>query len=102
MMKMEDNYLSVFDQNKKMAIKANLSKNRTFCVVMHAVNHKFFTLTKNKAKWLWNMSFDQLNFRYLSRLSKDSMVNGLPLMQIPDTVWRECVQCKQTRGSFKK
>jgi len=90
-MKMEDNCLSVFDQERKLVIKANLSKNRTFRVVMHVVNHQCFTLTQDKAEWLGHMRFGYLNFRDLTQLCKDSMVNGLPPMQIPDTMCKECV-----------
>jgi len=102
MMKMEDNSLSVFDQHNRLTIKVMLSQNRTFCVVMNAVNHKCFSLTESKAEWLWHMQFGHLNFKDLSRLSKSSMVNGLPQVKIPETVCRECIQCKQTKGSFKK
>jgi len=48
------------------------------------------------------MRFGHLNFKDLSRLSKDSMVKGLSLVKVPENVCRECVQCKQTRGSFSK
>jgi len=99
---MEDNCLGVFDKNRKFTIKAKLSKNRTFCVVMKVASHQCFSLSPDKAEWLWHMRFDHLNFRYFSFLSKGSMVKGLPQISIPDTVCKECIQSKQTRGSFQK
>jgi len=48
------------------------------------------------------MRFGHLNFKDLSRLSKDSMVKWLPLAKVLENVCSECVQCKQTKGSFLK
>jgi len=48
-MKMKDNYLSVFDQNGRLTIKAKLSQNRTFRVIMSAVNHQCFALSEKDA-----------------------------------------------------
>jgi len=99
-MQMEGNCLSVLNKNRKLTIKAKLSKNRTFCVVMKVVSHQCFALSLDKAEWLWNMRFDHLNFKDLSLLSKGLMVKGLPQSSIPNTVCKECIQYKQTRGSF--
>jgi len=68
---------------------------------MSVVNHQCFALSEKDAEWLWHMRFGHLNFKDLSRLSKDSMVIGLPLVKVPENVCRECVQCKQTRESFR-
>lgn len=35
-------------------------------------------------------------------LSQKKMVAGLQKIDIPGTVCKECVQCKQTRGSFHR
>ncbi|XP_047181944.1 uncharacterized protein LOC124848335, partial [Vigna umbellata] len=101
MMKMEDNCLSIFNQNGKVVVQTQLSQNRTFKVVMEAVNHHCFTATKSEEEWLWHLRFGHLNFQDLSMLSQKKMVTGLPKVDIPGTVCKECVQCKQTRGSFQ-
>jgi len=48
------------------------------------------------------MRFGHLNFKDLFRLNQGTMVNGLPQVNIPETVGKDCVQCKQTRGNFQK
>ncbi|XP_047179813.1 uncharacterized protein LOC124846575 [Vigna umbellata] len=101
-MKMENNSLSIFDQQKRMVVQAHLSHNRTFRVVMSVVKHQCFTTSEIKEEWLWHLRFGHLNFKDLSLLGQGKMVNGLSNVEIPDTICRKCVQCKQTRGSFQK
>lgn len=101
-MKMENNSLSIFNQHKKNVVKAQLSQNRTFRVVMSVVKHQCFTASENKEEWSWHLRFGHLNFKDLSLLGQKGMVNGLPKVKVPKTVCKECVQWKQTRGSFQK
>jgi len=100
-MKMEDNSLSIFDQSKRLVIKANLSKNRTFRVVMKVVKHQCFSTIEKEVEWLWHLRLGHLNFRDLFQLIQRTMVKGLLVVNILETVCQECVQCKQTRGSFQ-
>ena len=90
-MKMENNYLSIFNQSKRMVIKASLSQNRTFRVIMKAVRHQCFNAAGKSVEWLWHLHFGHLNFRDLFRMSQHSMVSGLPLVNIPESVCHECV-----------
>ncbi|XP_014497667.1 uncharacterized protein LOC106759161 [Vigna radiata var. radiata] len=84
-MKMENNYFSIFDQSKRMVIKASLSQNRTFRVIMKAVRHQCFYAVGKSIEWLWHLRFGHLNFRDLFRMSQRSMVSGLPLVNIPES-----------------
>ncbi|XP_014524367.1 uncharacterized protein LOC106780582 [Vigna radiata var. radiata] len=93
MMKMEDNCLSIFNQNGKGVVQAQLSQNRTFKVVMEAVNHHYFTAPESEEEWLWHFGYGHLNFQDLSMLGQKKMVIDLPKVDIPGTVCRECVQC---------
>jgi len=99
---MKNNCLSIFDQNKQLVVSASLAKNRTFRVVMEAVKHQCFSMTRNGSEWLWHLRFGHLNFRDLSRLSQCTMVKDLPHIRVPETVCKECVECKQTRNSFQE
>jgi len=101
-MTMENKYLSIFDQNKKVVVQASLSQNRIFRIGMKTLKHQCFTVSDNKVEWLWHQRLCHLNFRDMHKLGKDHLVIGLPSIKIPEEVCRECVQCKQTRGSFMR
>lgn len=90
-MKMENNYLNIFYQNKRLIIQAHLSQNRTFCVVIKVVKHQCFVVPKKKTEWLWHLRFGYLKFRDLSHLSKQEMVKGLPMVEILEAMFKECV-----------
>jgi len=49
---MKNNCLNIFDQNKQLVVSACLSKNKTFRVVMEAVKHQCFAMTRNESEWL--------------------------------------------------
>ncbi|BAT98175.1 hypothetical protein VIGAN_09180700 [Vigna angularis var. angularis] len=51
-MKMENNGLSIFNQEGKEVIQAEISQNRTFKVVMEAVDHHCFTAAEEGNEWL--------------------------------------------------
>ncbi|WVY91580.1 hypothetical protein V8G54_037094 [Vigna mungo] len=72
-MKMENNCLSIFNQNKKIVVQAQLSQNKTFRVVMNAVKHQCFFASENKEEGLWHLRFWHLNFKDLSQLSQRTM-----------------------------
>ncbi|XP_014506332.1 uncharacterized protein LOC106766088 [Vigna radiata var. radiata] len=78
MMKMENNCLSIFNQNGKVVVQAQLSQNKTFKVVMEAVNCHCFTATESEEEWLWHLRFGHLNFQDISMLSQKKIVIGLP------------------------
>ncbi|XP_017416644.1 uncharacterized protein LOC108327457 [Vigna angularis] len=51
-MKMENNYLSIFYQSRRMIIKASLSQNRTFRVIMKVVRHQCCNAAGTSTEWL--------------------------------------------------
>ena len=74
--------------------------NRTFQIIISVVKHECFSATTDSIEWLWHLRFGHLNFKDLSKLRKCTMVNGLPHVNVPETVCKECIECKQSRGNF--
>jgi len=101
-MSMKDNCLKVFDRIDNLVIQASLSHNKTFQVEMRALKHQCFATTESKTKWLWHHMYDHLNFKDLHLLEHGKMVRGMPKIEVPQYMCKECIQCKQTRKSFSK
>ncbi|GAU50842.1 hypothetical protein TSUD_232190 [Trifolium subterraneum] len=98
----KDKFLEVHDLNKKLVLKAPLSKNRTFKVNLQASEVQCFSsLITEDEKWLWHYRYGHLNFKSLNQLSSKHMVVGLPLIHTPDKLCEGCFASKQPRNSFK-
>ena len=102
MTKLENKMLRVFDRNHKLILKSPLSKNRTFKIEIDVIEQKCFTTTVNSEEWLWHYRFGHLNFRDLIKLNSREMVLGLPQSKPPSEVCDGCLQCKQSRSTFKQ
>jgi len=97
---MQNNQLSMFDQQEYLVLQAELSQNRTFRVGMN--KHHWFAASTSKTEWTWHYRYGHLNFKDLCLLKNQNMVEGLPELEAPGDVCKECVECKQTKRSFCK
>ena len=99
---MQNNQLSIFDQQEHLVLQAELSQNRTFRVGMNALKHHCFAASTSKTEWNWHYRYGHLNFKDLCLLKNQNMVEGLLDLEAPGDVCKECVECKQTKRSFCK
>lgn len=102
MMNTENSCLKVFDKEKRLIIKANLSQNRTFKIGVCVMKHECLATSVSKIERLWHKRFGHLNFKDLHLLTKKNIVQGLPQVNIPSEVCDKCLECKQTEGTFNR
>ena len=86
---------------QKEGAQARLSMNsqengRKYAVVIQ-VNFQAEVKDKN---WLWHLRFGHLNFGGLNLLHRKGMVNGLPLIEKPNSLCEGCILGKQHRDIF--
>ncbi|GAU26253.1 hypothetical protein TSUD_224440 [Trifolium subterraneum] len=98
----EDRMMKLMDSNRKLILKAPMSRNRTFKIELNVMNHMCLATAIERDDWTWHYRFGHLNFRDLNMMSNKSVVSGLPKIQIPNEVCEDCVQSKQHRDSFNK
>ncbi|GAU50018.1 hypothetical protein TSUD_331710 [Trifolium subterraneum] len=98
----EDRMMKLMDSNRKLVLKAPMSRNRTFKIELNVMNHMCLATAIERNDWTWHYRFGHLNFRDLNMMSNKSMVSGLPKIQVPNEVCEDCVQSKQHRDSFNK
>nr|KYP68042.1 Retrovirus-related Pol polyprotein from transposon TNT 1-94 [Cajanus cajan] len=100
--KLEDKMLTIYDSQHRLLLKSPLTKNRMFKVDIDILDHECFAAAINKEEWLWHYRFGHLNFKDLHTLKSKSLVKGLPHINQPSEVCKECLECKQSRNSFKQ
>ncbi|GAU31479.1 hypothetical protein TSUD_386430 [Trifolium subterraneum] len=98
----EDRMMKLMDSNRKLILKAPMSRNRTFKIELNVMNHMCLATAIERDDWTWHYRFGHLNFRDLNMMSNKSMVSGLPKIQVPNEVCEDCVQSKKHRDSFNK
>ncbi|KAG5134117.1 hypothetical protein JHK82_025305 [Glycine max] len=101
-MVLEDCVMKVYDNERRLLIKANLSKNRTFKVELDVLVQQCLASTIDKEEWLWHFRYGHLNFTDLNRLQSKGIVKGIPHIKVPNDVCGECIKSKMSRNSFNQ
>ena len=99
-MQMEDNQLKMFDSNKRLILKAPLTRNKAFKIGIQIAEFQCLAASISDESWIWHHRFGHLNFWSLSELKSKKMVHGLPQIEIPKQLCVECRVSKQPRNSF--
>ncbi|XP_073219745.1 uncharacterized protein [Cicer arietinum] len=84
--------LEMYDGQKKMILKAHLSKNITFFINIQAADIQCLkAVSLVDEDWLWHARFGHLNFRSLQQLESKKMVSGIPIIDVPEKVCDVCM-----------
>ena len=75
-------------------------RNRMFPLNIQEVSSPCLSAILKDDTWLWHLRFGHLNFNGLKLLQQKSMVKGLPCIEEPKQVCRECALGKQHRDPF--
>ncbi|KAL4367130.1 hypothetical protein GQ457_05G027260 [Hibiscus cannabinus] len=99
----EDYSCDVFtDKTKKnLLLKVPMAKNNMFPLVIND-EKKALAASLEDDSWLWHHRYGHLNFKSLSLLSNQNLVDGLPMIRRIDAVCESCVVGKQHRDPFSK
>ncbi|XP_073223464.1 uncharacterized protein [Cicer arietinum] len=89
-MKMEQGEMRLFDDPKRLILKAPLSKNRTFKIDIQINESNCLAAEVMNEDWLW-----------LGVGIGQRMVQGILKIKMPKELCEECCQLKQHRNSFK-
>ncbi|KAL4334611.1 hypothetical protein GQ457_07G011520 [Hibiscus cannabinus] len=99
----EDYSCAVFtDKTKKnLLLKVPMAKNNMFPLVIND-EKKALAASLEDDNWLWHHRYGHLNFKSLSLLSNQNLVDGLPMIRRINAVCESCVVGKQHRDPFSK
>jgi len=74
----EHGVLHIYDPGRRLLAKVNRSPNRLYYLDVHIARPVCLAACSSKPEWLWHARYGHLNFQVLRRLSRGSMVRGLP------------------------
>lgn len=98
---MDGDSLKLFDAEKNLVLKSNLSNNRTYkCSISSDKMMCMSGVTSEETEALWHMRYGHLNFRSLSELNSKDLVYGLPKLNARREICEICVKSKQSRLPF--
>ncbi|KAL4312227.1 hypothetical protein GQ457_01G011000 [Hibiscus cannabinus] len=99
----DDYSCAVFtDKTKKnLLLKVPMAKNNMFPLVIND-EKKALAASLEDDSWLWHHRYGHLNFKSLSLLSNQNLVDGLPMIRRIDAVCESCVVGKQHSDPFSK
>lgn len=87
-MKQEDKYLKMFDESSKLILKAPLSTNGTFNIMINMLDHQYIVSTiVGGQNWTWHQRFYHLNFRSLGLMHIKKMGYGISKITMPKQLY---------------
>ena len=86
---------------KNLLFKFPMARNNMFPLALDD-EKKALAASLEDDNWLWHHRYEHLNFKSLSLLSNQNLVDGLPMIKHVNAVCESCVLGKQHRDSFPK
>ena len=74
----EHGVLHIYDPGRRLLAKIKRSPNRLYYLDVHITRPVCLAACASEPEWLWHARYGHLNFQALRRLSRESMVRGLP------------------------
>jgi len=100
---LDDDLLEVSEKNpRRLIMKVQRSGNRLYKIQLKTVDPTCLMVNIGDDAWLWHGRLGHVNFRSLKYLASKGMATGVPQLNHPDQVCRDCLTAKQTRFPFPK
>lgn len=98
--RMREDYLTLFDRNGKLLVKAKRSRNRLYKVIMEVETSKCLQLVVSSDSKLWHARLGHIGVDTMKGMMKNEVVAGLPNIDIEKETCGSCLLGKQVRQSF--
>ncbi|KAI3782063.1 hypothetical protein L2E82_12095 [Cichorium intybus] len=95
-------FLRVHDENMRLIMKVQRSKNRLYKIVLHTCKPVCLHTNLDDTAWLWHARLGHVNFRIIESMVQRNLVHGVPHIHHPTQVCEGCLVSKQTRQTFPK
>ena len=76
-------------------------KNNIYVLSMNNISNEHCLIASSNDSILWHKRFGHVNFKHMSKISKNDSVNGLPKMSFKNNFCDACQQGKMHKSSFK-
>lgn len=97
---MREEYLKLYDKDKKLIVKAMRSKNQLYKVIMQVEDTKCLQLVHLKDSSRWHARLGHVGMENLRTMIDNRLVNGIPKITHEKETCATCLCGKQTRRSL--
>ena len=99
---MGEGKLTIFNPNGRLFAEVLRSRGQLYLLKLSIVDHCLITTGDTTEDWLWHSCFGHLNFHTLKEMSNKKLVEGLPAINSPSKLCRNCITGKHHRSPFPK
>ena len=80
---MEDGYITILDQQRRIVVRVKRSGNRLYLLNLNLAAPVCLLAKVDDPAWLWHAQLGHLHFRAVNAMSKRDMVRGMPSVGVP-------------------
>lgn len=93
-------WLWIYDEQGRLLMRVKRSGNRLYKIELKNRDSTYLLTKADETSWLWHKRLGHVNFQALSFMSKNKMVEGLPVITAPKENCSGCLMAKQVRKPF--
>ena len=97
---MEGGFLTIYDQHGRLLVKVKKILSRLYLLKLNLILSCMVTDDSLELTCTWHKRYGHLKFQLLRKLSSKEIVRGLPKLEIPENICRDCIARKQHRSPF--
>ncbi|GJZ29117.1 zinc finger, CCHC-type containing protein [Tanacetum coccineum] len=97
---MDGNQLTLYDRNKKLLMKIERSKNRLYSIKLQIETPICLLANVDNQAWLWHARLGHLNFEDINKMTRKSLVEGIPRINHAGQICDACLLGKHSRTPF--
>ena len=100
---LDDDVLEVLEKNPfRMIMKVDRTQNRMYKIQLAVATPVCFLANVSDQAWLWHGRLGHVNFHSVKLLPEKGLVEGVPAIEHPYQICRNCLVAKQTRTSYPR
>ena len=100
--RMKEDYLTLYDREGNLLVKANRSRNRLYKVTMEVDSIKCLQLKRVDDSTTWHARLGHVGSETMKSMINKTIVTGIPRVVVGRETCASCLLGKQTRQSFPK
>ncbi|GJW78594.1 zinc finger, CCHC-type containing protein [Tanacetum coccineum] len=97
---MDGNKLTLYDNNKKLLMKVERSKNRLYSIRLQIEAPICLLANVDNQAWLWHTRLGHLNFDNINKMIRKDLVEGIPRINHAGQICDACLLGKHSRTPF--
>ena len=91
---MEGDFLTIYDQHGRILVKVKKTLSRLYLLKLKLVLSCMVADDSLELTWTWHKRYGHFNFKLFRRVFSQEIVRGLPKLDIPKNICRDCIATK--------